>query len=88
MGIIEENTVFAQGVCVHCFKFYCGHELHSRLGVLCAVLDGYVHSMSCFPPALYNMVYWLFQDVHVFLGAFAFIFVFVFVLEFVSAYAL
>ena len=55
---------------------------------MCAVLDGYVHSMPSFPPALYNMVYWLFQDVHVFLGAFAFIFVFVFVLEFVSAYAL
>ena len=52
------------------------------------MLDGYVHSMSCFPPRLYNMVYWLFQDVLVFISAFAFIFVFVFVLEFVSAHAL
>ena len=52
------------------------------------MLDGYVHSMSCFPPALYNMVFWLFQDVLVFISVFAFIFVFVLVLEFVSAQAL
>ena len=44
--------------------------------------------MPCFPPALNKMVYWLFQDVLVFISVFAFIFVFVFVLEFVSAHAL
>ena len=33
---LKRRQFFAQGVCAHCFKFYSGHELHSRLSVRCA----------------------------------------------------